>query len=496
MEEPGAHGDIAENVNAVIARIAKGGLTAEQQSFALLKQGRLYAEQESYDSAIEVFNKAISLHVSVHNFIARAACYEKILSWEDAYFDYCFALRLDPESGLLLAHRGLCLAKLNKFDIALEDLTKACQTEPSNANFYNRASVSVDAKRYQAALRDVIHILKNEDQPPPPALRSRCMYLKAVIGLELGYYDTVIEDMRELLLANPNIGPTRALLAKAFRLKGDPATAETQISFAIAVDPSSPDHYIERSNARASIGTSQSISDAVTDLDAAVRMLMRPIGVKSQAVSRLSRQSSDLMPVLQTMSSREFEVVKPPLSRQLGSTGKMEQRRVLLVTAPSTAPESPSRNKPAASCPPSALRDAMSTNLSPKSILRSRATSMDSLDSNSDCNSHADIDRSRRPRLVRTASVSKKDAIAEIVGERSLAKRMKVVAHVLCQRAETRLLLLSEGMPLNVRRMHMQRSLHDAIKVACCLFMILESFLMLLLFVLCRPLNLLRAQMI
>lgn len=123
-----------ENVNAVITRLTKG-LTAEQQSFALLKQGRLYLDQDDYDNAIEVLNKAITLNVSIANFIARASCYERLQCWTEAYFDYSFAIRLEPENGILYGHRGLCLAKLKKYDIAIDDLSKCVRVSPQR--FYS-----------------------------------------------------------------------------------------------------------------------------------------------------------------------------------------------------------------------------------------------------------------------------------------------------------------------------------------------------------------------
>lgn len=439
----------ADNVMAVIARITKG-LTAEQQSYALLKQGRIYAEQDRYDCALEVYNKAISLHVSVNNFIARAACFEKIHSWEDAYFDYCFAIRLDPNVGIAYAHRGLCLAKLHKYDIAIEDLSRACAMEPTNANYYNRASVNLDAKRYQNALKDVNFILNNQDHPPPASLRHRTLYLKALVGIELGHYDTVITDMRELLLGNPNLGVTRSLLARAYRLKGDPRTADTQISFAIAVDPTNPDYYIERAHARTALGTFQSTTDAISDLDVAVRFLMGPIGLKSQSVRRISRQSSDLMPSLAQINShqRSSRRFNPPQmksqlrkasSNSFDGTGTSFSSSSLCVGAPSVP-----------------------LTRSPK--LESKVSSIESVDSaDSDSTSRGTADRNRRPKFVR--SMSKRETLSEGLDTRTMATRMKTVAAVLCQRAETRLLLLPDCHAEMTRRMHMQKSLQDSIKV-------------------------------
>ena len=473
--------DTTTNVGVVIAQITKG-LTSEQQSYALLKQGRVYMEQEDYDSALETLNRAISLNVTVNNFITRAMCYEKIMSWEDAYFDYSFAIRLDPDSGLIYGHRGLCLAKIKKYDIALDDLSKACSLEPSNANYYNRASVNLEANNLKDALKDVNRVLSNSENAPGSGLKFRCLYLKGMIGIELGLYDTVIADMRNLLVANPNIGSARALLSKAFRLKGKPDVADTQISYAINVDGGNAEHYIERAHARVACGSKQKITEAITDLDIAVRLLMRPVGQNSQAVRRMSRQSSDLIPTLHSMSSRDHGKNTSPLVKT--NTADVEQSRVMFACNPKAS--SHSKKTPlivendGSKCvtslverPNTAGSEKSSTKPSPllAKSFNSRASRMKSFDSFDSSNDSGRISRSnsfsnsRRPRLHRSESTNKREALSELVGERSFAKRMQKVAAALSQRAETRLLLAQECDNNRASLTLIQQSLQDSIKV-------------------------------
>jgi tetratricopeptide (TPR) repeat protein len=124
-------GASAVGVAATIARITKG-LTSEQQSFMLQRQGRIYLDQDDADAAIECFSRSISLFTSVANFMSRAQAYERNLDWSEAYYDYSFAIRLEPDNGILYGCRGMCLAKLKKFNIAIEDLTKCCQVRTFN----------------------------------------------------------------------------------------------------------------------------------------------------------------------------------------------------------------------------------------------------------------------------------------------------------------------------------------------------------------------------
>jgi tetratricopeptide (TPR) repeat protein len=518
----------SENVAAVIIRLTKG-LTSEQQSYALLRQGRVYTEGDELDSALEVLSRAISLHVSLNNFIARAACYERLGSWEEAYFDYCFALRLEGDSGLAYAHRGLCLAKMHRFDIALEDLSRACQMEPSNANYYNRASVNLDARHYQAALRDVSRVLDSEDPPPPPGLRYRCLYLKALVGLELGHYNAVITDMRQLLIGNPNAGATRALLARAFRLRGDPAAGEAQISFAIGVDANNPEHYVERANARTALGSAISLAGAVADLDVAVRLLMRPVGQRSAGVRRMSRQASDLLPALHALAltppakgrvperTHVHQVEQSKVTFGGDKNSKRPPRTSLPVKkklasqasadAGNQAPEAGAAGAGATGRRPSTASTASASGRRRLSSATAESSDSEAEDARAARPSSASLRRppsvaSRSPSMSRQSSLSRTSSLqgqqpkeggaasaagarlvrngstssvrggreeagaGAVAGEVSVARRMRVVAEALCQRAETRLLLLPLCTDGRQRLECMQKSLHDSIR-AC-----------------------------
>lgn len=63
-------------------------------------------------------------------FIQRAACHKFNLMWTEAYFDYSFAIRMEPDNGTLYCLRGICLAKLKKVAMAIEDLDLSCKVLP------------------------------------------------------------------------------------------------------------------------------------------------------------------------------------------------------------------------------------------------------------------------------------------------------------------------------------------------------------------------------
>jgi tetratricopeptide (TPR) repeat protein len=105
----------------------KEGMTLQQQAYVYHKEGKNFLDIGDILVALECFNQAISLGPTPTFYVNRASCNKQLKKFSDAYFDYSFAIRLDPESGSLYCQRGLCLAKLNKLSLAFEDLNEACR---------------------------------------------------------------------------------------------------------------------------------------------------------------------------------------------------------------------------------------------------------------------------------------------------------------------------------------------------------------------------------
>lgn len=140
-----------ETLGGALLRIVKG-LTMEQQSQVLMLQGKAYADKGDFDPAFECYNRAISLYIDVANFVIRAQAYEKCFMWAEAYFDYSFAIRLDPGAGVLYGHRSQCLARLGKLDLAVEDMARCCALDPALPNMLNKASLLLEYGQYREAL--------------------------------------------------------------------------------------------------------------------------------------------------------------------------------------------------------------------------------------------------------------------------------------------------------------------------------------------------------
>ncbi len=144
----------------------KDFMTDVQKSFIMLREGRALFDNGHFQDALECFNEAISFHPSVTLFNMRAACHKQLELFNEAYFDYSYSIRLEPEVGVHYCNRGLCLAKLKKLNLAIEDLNLAILYEPSGNHFFTRGVIFSDFGKFQEAVDGNISsrlILKNID---------------------------------------------------------------------------------------------------------------------------------------------------------------------------------------------------------------------------------------------------------------------------------------------------------------------------------------------
>ena len=138
-----------------------------QKSYILQREAKILFETGNVIGCVDVISYAINLNHVIPFFLLRASCYLKLHKFPDAYFDYCFAIQIEPEVASHFSQRGLCLARLKKLDMALEDLNTACQLENSNAQYFiTRATLYLDNGGYDRAIKDfnkAISLLEHED---------------------------------------------------------------------------------------------------------------------------------------------------------------------------------------------------------------------------------------------------------------------------------------------------------------------------------------------
>jgi tetratricopeptide (TPR) repeat protein len=127
-------------------------MTDSQKALILLREGKIFMDASDFKGAIECFNEGISLNPSVSLFNMKAACHKSMDLYTEAYFDYSYTIRLEPDVGSHYCSRGLCLAKLKKASMAIEDLDIAVELDPSSSHLYSRAVTFADFGKYEPAI--------------------------------------------------------------------------------------------------------------------------------------------------------------------------------------------------------------------------------------------------------------------------------------------------------------------------------------------------------
>jgi tetratricopeptide (TPR) repeat protein len=127
-------------------------MTDSQKALILLREGKNFMDANDFKGAIECFNEGISLNPSVSLFNMKAVCHKSMDLYTEAYFDYSYTIRLEPDVGSHYCSRGLCLAKLKKASMAIEDLDIAVELDPSSTHLYSRAVTFADFGKYESAI--------------------------------------------------------------------------------------------------------------------------------------------------------------------------------------------------------------------------------------------------------------------------------------------------------------------------------------------------------
>ncbi len=139
----------------------KDFMTDSQKALILLREGKNCFDNGDIRGALDCFNEGISYNPSVTLFNLRAACHKMMEMFSEAYFDYSFNIRIEPDNGQHYCNRGLCLARLKKMSLALEDLDLAIGYEPSATNYYARATVYGDFGKFEEALSGTFFLKLN-----------------------------------------------------------------------------------------------------------------------------------------------------------------------------------------------------------------------------------------------------------------------------------------------------------------------------------------------
>lgn len=130
----------------------KDFMTDSQKASIIGREGKIIMDTGDLKGAIECFNEGISYNPTVTLFSLRATAHKLLEMYTEAYFDYSYNIRLEPENGVHYCNRGLCLSKLKKISMALEDFEVAIQLDPSTTHYYSRATTFADFGKFEQAI--------------------------------------------------------------------------------------------------------------------------------------------------------------------------------------------------------------------------------------------------------------------------------------------------------------------------------------------------------
>jgi len=190
----------------------KDFMTDNQKALAYLKAGKQMQDRGAYRWAVECTTEGISCNPSPSLFNARAASYKSLNMWSEAYFDYCFAIRMEPDSGPFHCSRGLVLAKMQRWKLALEDCERAVEMSSTPFHHYCKATVLADCGRNAEAIADLKYCL-NFDACPQD-LKFKAWFRTGQCQFDLGLYQDAVKSLQLLLNNDPNSVAPRALLAR------------------------------------------------------------------------------------------------------------------------------------------------------------------------------------------------------------------------------------------------------------------------------------------
>lgn len=229
----------------------KDFMTDSQKALVLLREGKNYMESGDVKGALDCFNQGVCYNPSVTLFNLRASCHKHLDLYKEAYFDYSFNIRLEPEVGLHYCNRGLCLSRLKKAALAMEDMELAIHYDPSAAHYYARATVFADFSRNEDAVADfTVALGKEEVNSLNQEFVIKCRYRRALAFFELKMYDDVVSDAQEVLKLDAASVNARALMGRAFKIQNEHQRAEHQLTEAILLDENQAALYTERGDIR------------------------------------------------------------------------------------------------------------------------------------------------------------------------------------------------------------------------------------------------------
>jgi len=137
---------------------------------------------------------------------------------------------------LMLKSRSRMYRDLKKYDLAVEDNSKALELYPNCGDCYiERAEIYRTQKKYDLVFADYDKLLSRPDETDTTYAKERIPIGRADTYREMGKYDQAIAEYSKIIAADPKRQDAQWGLALAYHYKGDKMAAEAEFQKALAI---------------------------------------------------------------------------------------------------------------------------------------------------------------------------------------------------------------------------------------------------------------------
>lgn len=156
---PGREDDLASLMNQLIEALQEASLEDamrkhREQKAAALAKGRKLIDEGKLEEARGIFRQITEDYAEDAELAASAGeIFLQVNQFDDAYRFLTAAVKLDPNSAMILNKLGIVLRRIKKYEQAELIYKRAISLEPGDPNlFFNMARVYLDQEDYRTAL--------------------------------------------------------------------------------------------------------------------------------------------------------------------------------------------------------------------------------------------------------------------------------------------------------------------------------------------------------
>lgn len=243
-------------------RIAKD----PQDVIAYINRGKIYYQQQDYESAMRDFNKALAMQPQFSDaYFARGRVYDAMQQYNLAVEDYTSAIRYNPKAGEAYMNRGnIYKDYFAKYNLAMADYLQYIQLHPEKEDGHiNVAILYEKGQRYSEALAYYARFLR------VLPYSSHGYYCRGNLYLKLKKNHKALEDYNRALQISPEKKIVYHNRGTVHHRLGNFKQALEDLNIFIDNFPNYASAYFNRGNAYRDL---QQINKAFNDYNEAMRL--------------------------------------------------------------------------------------------------------------------------------------------------------------------------------------------------------------------------------